>query len=178
MFAYCNNNPVNQYDPSGCVAFSLSLALAGAAVNVFTTALAAMVTGKTYTIVDAAFAVGAGFANAIAKWGFLAAGAISGIWTGYSAYQNGATFWGAVLSGTASAAATILSISNLSLLSGASAETAEIVLLDLTFGTGYNIIASTVDTAATTLMPRSSECNNTPVGVASGGGTSVRRLLR
>ena len=178
VFAYCENNPVNHYDPNGCIAFSLSLAFAGAAVNVFTTAVAAMVTGKTYTIVDAAFAVGSGFANAIAKWGFLVAGAISGIWTGYSAYQNGATFWGAVLSGTASAAATILSISNLSLLSGASAEIAEIALVDSAFGTGYNIVASTVDTAATTLMHRSSEGKNTPVGVVSGGGTSVRRLLR
>ena len=178
MFAYCNNNPVNHYDPNGYGAFSVSLAFAGAAVNVFATAVAAMVTGKTYTLADAGVAATAGFINAVSGWGSLAAGAISGVWAAFSAYQNGTTFWGALLSGTASAAATIFSISNLALFSGTSAEVAEIVLVDSAFGTGYNIIASTVDTAVTTPIQRNPKSNRAPVGIASGGGTSVKRLFR
>ena len=156
----------------------MALALTGAAVNIFTTCIATVITGNTYTLADLGVAFAAGFINAFSGWGSLAAGAISGAWAGYLAYKNGATIFGALLSGAASATATVLSISNLSIGSGAYAEIAEIALVDATFGTGYNTIASTVSTAATALMQRDAEGNTATVSITSGGGASVKRLFR
>ena len=86
LFAYCGNNPVGRVDDEGkcweVIAALAGRAAIGAAVNVFTTFVAAKVTGQEYTRMDAAIAAGTGVANAICP----IATAIGG-WHSYSCIQ-------------------------------------------------------------------------------------------
>ena len=77
LFAYCQNNPVNKFDPTGEVAvFGILGGMAiGAAASIISDAVAASILGEKFTIVDA-FASGLGGA---ATGGFVAAGVPAGV---------------------------------------------------------------------------------------------------
>ena len=144
MYVYCGNNPVSRIDESGY--FWLE-AIVGAAVNVATTFIAAKVTGQSYTWADAGAAALSGACNAIPIVGPVISGAISGIYTGYTSYCNGASVGGAILCGTVSALATTCSISNLAGFQGSGLDLATTAVTDAVFGTGYNSMSAAVTKA-------------------------------
>ena len=147
MFAYCSNNPANRYDPTGEI--SLTLLFVSATINVITSGIAAIATGQKFGIGDAVAAAAIGAINATSTIGKIAAGVISGVRTGVSAHQSGATVGGAILSGTVSALTTTLSIGNLAGFAGCASDLVETAIVDLTFGTGYNVISATVNKVVT-----------------------------
>lgn len=142
LFSYCNNNPANYFDISG--AFPWAVALAGAVVNVATTYIAAKVTGQEYTLVDGLVAAAAGFCNAIPNVGWFISGAISGAYTAWGAYKNGASLGGAIGCGVLSCMATIFSIGNLSDFLGDGLDLVLTSVVDLIHGTGSNTVVSAV----------------------------------
>lgn len=144
MFSYCGNNPICKADSSGDIWHWTVFGAVGALVNVATTFIAAKVTCQEYTWADAGIAALSGFCNAIPGSGRFISGAISGLYTGYMAYANGASLGGAFLAGTASAFATTCSIGNLAGLEGGTFELVTSATTDLVFGTGYNSMAAAV----------------------------------
>ncbi len=149
MFAYCGNNPIVREDTFGNLWFTGLAALAGAAINVTTTFIAAKATGQEYTWKDAAVAGVAGAANAIPVWGPLVNGLVTGVYTGYMSIQNGATLGEAALCGVVAGVLNTASISNLANLTPGLASLAANAAADLVFGTGYNSMAAGVYRAVT-----------------------------
>ena len=144
MFAYCLNNPVNFSDPTGEVALGVLLGKAaiGAAVNVLTTYIGAKVTGQHYSWRDAgvaALAGALGTGNTTLK---IAAGVVSGLYTGVTAYQNGADVEKAVLAGAVSAWGTTVSVANIAGWTGPALELGVSTFTDVVFGTASNSIAA------------------------------------
>ena len=174
MFAYCLNSSVFVKDDNGCFAISSVLvgtlisAAVGAVVNVATTYIAAKATGQDYTWADFGIAAAVGAINAIPKAGpFLAAG-ISGIYAGCTAYKNGATVGGIILSAGVSAAATGASIGNLAKLETTTMlNIAATASADLTFGLGYNGIAAATYKAVTLEAEQSSPVRPNHVGTGT-----------
>lgn len=67
---------------------------------------------------------------------------MSGIYTGISAYQNGANGWKALLAGAASAVGTTVSIANIAGWTGDALELGVSTFTDIVFGTASNSIAA------------------------------------
>ena len=151
LFAYCGNNPVNNVDPSGELAISVFLlkaaaiigkALLGAAVNTLTTFIAAKATSQDYNLRDvgiAAISGALGTGNTLLK---VLAGVISGGYSGYSAYQNGASTEGSFATGFASAWGTTVSVSNIAGWSGTILKLFDSLFVDLVFGMGANSVSA------------------------------------
>jgi RHS repeat-associated protein len=144
MFAYCGNNPINLSDPNGKFALGIALGKAalGAAVNVFTTYIGAKSTGQSYSWKDATIAAvsGAlGTGNTLLK---IAAGVVSGVYTGVTAYQNGANTGKAILSGFVSAWGTTVSVANIAGWTGPALNLGVSTFTDLVFGTAANSISA------------------------------------
>lgn len=157
MFVYCLNNPVGQSDPNGEFALGIILgkAVIGAAVNVLTTYIGAKVTGQSYSLKDAAVAAISGALGTGGTTLKVTAGLVSGIYTGFSAYQNGATVGKAILSGTVSAVGTTASVSNIAGWTGPALDLGVSTFTDIVFGTGANSIAAatyraSIDTSKST----------------------------
>jgi len=151
MFAYCNNNPVNLSDPNGNFAFGIILgkAVLGAAVNVLTTYIGAKVTGQSYSWKDAGFAALSGAFGTGGTVLKVAAGVVSGAYTGISAYQNGASVESAILCGTVSAVGTTVSVSNIAGWTGPELNPVIATSTDIVFGTAANSIAAATYRAST-----------------------------
>ena len=151
MFAYCENNPVMNSDPTGEFGFLVGLlvsAVVSAVVNVATTYVAAKVTGQEYTLTDGLVAAAAGVANAIPVVGKFVAGGISGGYAAYTAYKNGATPGEILLNASVAASATIFSIGNLSNLGTSSVSAIAVTATaDVVFGTGFNCISAATNKA-------------------------------
>ena len=158
MFAYCGNNPVFREDTSGT--FWLS-AIVGAVINVTTTYIAAKVTGQDYTWKDAAVAAVSGAANAIPVVGPFLSGAITGIYTGTMASQNGATLGESILCGAVAALCTTASISNLANWQKPALDLVTTAAADLVFGMGYNGMAAATYKAVTTNAQKRTSSNAT-----------------
>lgn len=146
MFAYCSNNPINNSDTSG--RFWIE-ALIGAAVSVTTSYIAAKVTGQDYTWKDAAVAVACGVVNAIPVVGTVLSGAISGAYTGYVNYQNGASLEGAIVSGFVAGATTMWSLGDLAGFDTTVSGYASRAFVDTVFGTGYSCVSAGVNELVT-----------------------------
>jgi len=144
MFAYCLNNPVNLFDPNGRFALGVILGKAaiGAAVNVLTTYIGAKVTGQSYSWKDAGVAALAGALGTGGTVLKIAAGAVSGLYTGITAYQNGADVGKAVISGVVSAWGTTVSVANVAGWTGPALELGVSTFTDVVFGTASNSIAA------------------------------------
>ena len=144
MYAYCGNNPVNRNDDSGEF-WKIVIGLAvGAAVNVLTTYIGAKATGQSYSWKDAGIAALAGAlgtGNTVLK---IAAGAVTGLYTGITAYQNGADPGKAVLAGLAAAWGTTVSVANIAGWTGPALELGLSAFTDFIFGTGSNSIAAAI----------------------------------
>ena len=144
VYAYCANNPVVFSDPTGEFALGTILlkAVVGAAVNVLTTYIGAKATGLSYSWKDAgvaALAGALGTGNTALK---VTAGVVSGLYTGVTAYQNGADPGKAVLAGAASAWGTTVSVTNVAGWTGIALDLCESTVTDVVFGTGANLIAA------------------------------------
>ncbi len=144
MFAYCGNNAPGRKDYYGTFWLTVLTAAAGAVINVATTYVAAKVTGQEYSWTDAGVAALSGAANAIPHVGPIVSGAISGIYTGITAYENGANFGEAAFAGTVSAICTTSTIGNLANYQGPALDIATNAAADLVFGTGNNSISAAV----------------------------------
>ena len=144
MFAYCNNNPVNQSDPTGEFGLGVVLGKAaiGAAVNVLTTYIGAKVTGQSYSWKDAGVAALAGALGTGGTGLKIAAGVVSGIYSGVMAYQNGADLGKAMLSRAVAAWGTTVSVANIAGWTGEALELGVSTFTDLVFGTASNSIAA------------------------------------
>ena len=144
MFAYCNNNPVNQSDPNGefVLGVTLGKAAIGAAVNVLTTYIGAKVTGQSYSWKDAGVAALAGALGTGGTGLKIAAGVVSGIYSSVMAYQNGADLGKAMLSGAVAALGTTVSVANIAGWTGEALELGVSTFTDLVFGTASNSIAA------------------------------------
>ena len=145
MFAYCNNNPVNYLDQNG--EFALAIALASVAINVVSTIIATAVTGQKFTWMDFAVATGTGLLNGF-TYGWAIGALVSGVYTGYSCYQNGTSFGTAFLCGVLSGVGTVCSIGNLASFQGSTIDFVTTVVTDAVFGTGYNCISTATTKAA------------------------------
>ena len=146
VYTYCANNPTNFSDPTGEFAIGVMLgkAFIGATVNVLTTYIGAKVTGQSYSLKDAGFAALTG-AFGTGNLGFkIAAAAVSGIYTGVTASQNGASTGGSVIAGLVSAGATILSVSNIAEWMGGALQFGLSTFTDIVFGTSSNSISAAV----------------------------------
>lgn len=172
MFAYCGNNPILREDTSGT--FWLS-AVVGAVVNVTTTYIAAKVTGQDYTWKDAGVAALSGAANAIPVVGPLLSGAITGVYTGMMASQNGADLGESIFCGAVAAICTTASISNLANLQKPALDVVTTAVVDLVFGTGYNGMAAATYKAVTTNAQNRTSSNSNNVKPSNSGvkGTGV-----
>ena len=124
-------------------------ATVGAAVNLTTTYVSAKVTGQSYSLTDGIVAATAGGINAIPGAGPLLNGLTTGLYTGHSNYQKGASLDSAIVSGVVSGVCGALSIGNLANLgSNSLANVAATASADLVFGTGYNSIAAATSQVA------------------------------
>ena len=185
MFAYCLNNPVLHVDPNGESALMTFLfAVTGATINVITTFIGAAVTGQSYSFADGCAAALSGAACAFGSVGALVAGLISGAYSGYMSYQNGAEWWGALLVAFASGILTTAGIGNLASLEQTLANLGIQAFTDLIFCTGYNSMSAAIYNAVTPDTPTNEGASvnpspsisqptsrNTPrVGGGSGGG--------
>jgi len=143
MYAYCDNNPVKLLDPTGEFPVIIIAAVLSASINVITTFVAAKVTGQEYTWVDALVYAAAGATNVIPYVGIYVNAAISGIYSGFVSYNNGATVEESVFVGVVSGVMAAVTIGNLANLG---TETVESILVtgfaDLIFGVGNNSIAA------------------------------------
>lgn len=151
MYAYCENNPVNGEDQNGKFVLSAILAKTavvvgkaalGASVNVLTTFVAAKVTGQSYSWQDAGVAAlsGAlGTGNTPLK---IAAGVVSGAYSAYMAYKNGASIGGAIMTGAVSAYGTTASVANIAGWTGIDLSIITSTFTDVVFGTASNSIAA------------------------------------
>ena len=140
MFAYCGNNPVFREDDSGTIWGAI---LIGATVNLVTSYLAAKMTNQQFTLMDGLVAVAAGGFGAVLPG---IGGLISGAYTGYMAYKNGATTKQAVLCSAVAFSCTAFSMGGISDLveEGAklTGKLAAKTLVNTTFTTAYNGIAA------------------------------------
>ena len=147
MFAYCVNNPVCFYDPSGDSASVLLLfCITGAIINVLTTFIGAVVTGQSYSALDGLVAAAAGAACVFDP---ILGGLISGIYTTIMSYQNGADLWAALLAGGFAGVLTTLGIGNLAALEKTLANLGVQAFVDLVFCTSYNSMSAAVYKAVT-----------------------------
>ena len=162
LYAYCDNEPIVRVDEDGKL--WLITALVSAVVNIAVTFVAAKVTGQDYTWADAGVAAAAGIANTIPLAGPALNGVITGGYTAYNAYQKGASLQNAIISGVVSGCASGVSIGNLSGFMGTPLDLATSAAADLTFGSGYNIVASSVYASVTTNEPRPIKNNLTTDG--------------
>lgn len=121
--------------------------LAGAVVNVVSSYIAAKVTGQEFGWRDAGMAAFTG-ALAGAKRSMVG-GIISGVYTAYTCYKNGATTEASIVSGVISGVGTMASVGNIAEVSGTNLNLGTAIATDATFGTGYNI-ASTASTKSIT----------------------------
>lgn len=153
MYAYCENNPIDSEDQNGefvlsailtKVAVATGKAVLGASVNVLATFIAAKVTGQSYTWQDAGVAALSGALGTGKTAMKIAAGIVSGVYSGYMAYQNGASLGGAILSGVASAYGTTVSVANISGWMGTDLSIFTSTFSDLVFGTGANSISAAI----------------------------------
>ena len=163
MFAYCMNNPAIMQDSEGKSAVAVFLAKAAvyATVNVAVTYIAAKVTGQSYSWKDAGVAAVAGATGAIPVYGKYISGAITGVYTAYTNYANGADLFGAFSSGIVAAAATTFSMANLAEILGGAIDISTVVLSEFTFGVGFNISAAVVSKAAVNIGNRTNNYNKT-----------------
>ena len=161
MFAYCLNNPVNYEDPNGELALGVILSKAaivvgkaavGAAVNVATTFIAAKVTGQSYSWQDAGIAALSGALGTGSTIMKVAAGAVSGIYSGYMAHENGASTMEVIMSSVAAAYGTTVSVANIAGWSGINLSLGTSVFTDLVFGTAANSISAAV--YKTSILPQ------------------------
>ena len=113
-YTYCANNPVNAYDHSGEFVITTTIVLCaavGALIGMGSAYLAAQVTGQSCSGIDLAIAALTGGLSATggAIWGAVVPAVISGIYTGYTSYLNGASPGGVILSGLVSAGCSLAS---------------------------------------------------------------------
>ena len=144
MFVYCLNNPVSLSDPRGEFGLGaiLGKAVIGAAVNVLTTYIGAKITGQSYSWADAGIAALSGALGTGGTGLKIAAGVVSGIYSGVMAYQNGADPGKAVLSGLVSAWGTTVSVANIAGWTGTALDLGVSTFTDVVFGTASNSIAA------------------------------------
>jgi RHS repeat-associated protein len=164
LFAYCGNNPVMYEDSEGTVAIVVGLTMMGigAAINLATSYIAAKVTGQEFTAKDAIVAVLAGAAASCPLKIVKVVGTIFyGIYSGYTAYHNGASLGGAILSGSIAALSTIASVGNLTEALGSPCSTAITSVADFVIGVGNNSISASTYTVATGSYKKKSTHINT-----------------
>lgn len=137
-------------------------AVVGAVFNVATTFIAAKVTGQDYSWRDAGVAALAGAANAIPIVGPLLSGAITGVYTGVMASQNGANLGESVFCGAVAAFCTTASISNLANLQKPVLDVVTTAVADLVFGTGLNGLAAATYKSVTTNAQKRTSSNSKP----------------
>ena len=140
MFAYCGNNPVFREDNSGRVWGAI---LIGAGINLVTSYLAAKVTNQQFTLMDGLVAAAAGGVGAILPG---VGGLMSGAYTAYMAYENGATVKEAVFCGAISFSCTAFSMGGVSsqITEGFKITGKYITqaFVNTTFSTAYNSISA------------------------------------
>jgi len=138
MFAYCGNNPVNRADKSGC-GWTIVLGVAvGAGIGVLTSWIGSLVTNQEFTWVDACIAAVSGGVSYFGPWGLVAGGAINGIYSGITAYNNGASWYGATGIGISSFLFNMLSFGELANAGNDLTGIATSGFIDLIFGTGFS----------------------------------------
>ena len=144
MFAYCNNNPVVESDPTGesAILAILGKAALGAAINVATTFIGAKVTGQSYSWKDAGIAALSGALGTGGTILKIAAGAVSGAYSGVMAHQNGADAWKAIVAGLTAAVGTTVSVANLAGWMGDVLSLGVATFTDFVFGIASNSIAA------------------------------------
>ena len=151
MYAYCENNPVDSEDQNGEFVISAVLtkaavvvgkAVLGASVNVLTTFIAAKVTGQSYSWQDAGAAALSGALGTGKTPMKIAAGVVSGAYSAYMAYKNGATLGGAILAGAVSAYGTTVSVANIAGWMGTDLSIITSTFTDVVFGTAANSISA------------------------------------
>jgi len=144
VYAYCANNPIVFSDPTGEFVLGTVLlkAAIGATVNVLTTYIGAKITGQSYSWKDAGIAALSGALGTGGTALKVAAGLVSGLYTGINAYKNGADLGKAVFAGAVSAWGTTVSVSNVAGWAGAVVDLGTSVTMDLVFGTAANSIAA------------------------------------
>lgn len=172
MFAYCENNPVEGEDPHGGfvlsaiatkIAIAVGKAAIGASINVLTTYIGAKVTGQSYTWKDAGIAALSGALGTGGTAMKIAAGAVSGIYSGYVAYKNGASIGGAIAAGAVSAYGTTASVANIATWTGVDLSIGISTFTDFVFGTGANSIAAATYRVSVD-MSKPNATNNKKVG--------------
>ena len=173
VYAYCANNPVNFSDPTGEFALGVILGRAaiGAAVNVLTTYIGAKVTGQSYSWKDAGVAALAGALGTGGTVLKVAAGVVSGLYTGVTAYQNGADLGKAVLAGAVSAWGTTVSVANIAGWTGPALELGVSTFTDVVFGAASNSIAAATYRASI----ETSTSNNTKQQVGTQCANNLKR---
>lgn len=173
LYAYCENNPINLFDPVGkfvIPTFVTQIAV-GAIVNLATTWIAATVTGQSYGLLDGVIAVTTGALAAANEFEFKAlAGIVGGLYTAISARNQGASFWGAAAAGVASGVATTFSVStSISLTCKIELKPVMSGVLDSTFGMAYNATAAAVSRTAIVYGNYNTQSSaSAPGGAASG----------
>lgn len=140
MFAYCGNNPVNNTDLGG---FLWAKVLIGAATNVISSAIGALVTGQEYTLADACLAAISGGVGGFLDDARVVSTLINGIGTVVISLIRGESFCDSLFYGAVSAVSTYFSPSNL-LSKYISKDTMAQVAVDLTFGTAASCASSLI----------------------------------
>ena len=149
LYAYCSNNPVMYTDPTG---ESWLGAIIGAALNVVTTFLSAVITNQEYTWIDATFAaasgaIAGGTADAKFLTGIVAGILFSGAFSGIGAFVStaiGDSPEVAVAAGIVTAAFSIFTISSIIAVHKITLGTGTSTIVGLTFGLGSNAMAASV----------------------------------
>ena len=141
-------------DPTGeSVLMTLLFAATGAAINVVTTYIGALVTGQSYSLIDGIAAASAGALCAFGTAGALAAGLVSGVYSAIMSYESGVEWWGVLLSGLTSGLFTTFGIGNLAQLEKTLINLGTQAFVDLIFCTGYNSMSAAVYNAVTPETP-------------------------